>query len=322
MADAFETLRSFEFGQPLWLLLLLGLIPLWRAPCAPGRAPAVTVSSLRLFRGLVQPVAAQWERRAQWLRLLAVVLIVCALARPRVARGVDEERTDGIDLLLVLDASRSMDTKDFEFEGHKATRREALLHVMDEFVRARPRDRIGVVGFAERPFLVSPLTLDHSWMLEAVSEIQLSLGTAIGSGVEAAVDLLRKAESGDKVAILVTDGLNTSGTKPLDAAQTARRFGVRLYTIGVVSYGGMATTEVDSLTLAQMARVTGGQFFQAADGASLQAIYRQIDQLERRPFRQPHLRAWRELFPWCVAVAGALVLIEVWVGHTRRLRLP
>lgn len=322
MAEWLDNLRTLGFGQPLWLALLVALIPLWRVRSRAVAGPAVTFSSIRLLRGIARPVVNQRERRAWVLRAAAVGLIVFALARPRIERGVDEEHAEGIDILLVLDASRSMDTKDFEFQGETLSRRDALLRVMKAFIEARPRDRIGVVGFAEKPFLVSPLTLDHSWMLEAMGEVQPSLGTAIGSGVEAAVDLLRKSESADKIVIVVTDGLNTSGTQPMDAARLARRFGVRVYSIGIVSYADMATGELDDLTLSRMARLTGGQFFQAADGSGLQAIYRQIDQLERQQFKQPRLRAWRELFAWPAAGALALVLLEIGLSYGRRLRLP
>ena len=193
---------------------------------------------------------------------------------------------------------------------------------MGKFVKARAHDRIGVIGFAEKPFLISPLTLDHSWMMAAWQEVKTSLGTAIGSGVEVAVDLLVHGGRGTRVAIIVTDGLNTTGDDPVQAAQTARRFGVRLYTIGVVAYGEMQTEKLDGLALYQMARLTGGQFFQAANGSALEAIYAQIDQLERSDFRQPRLQTYRELFPWCVAAALALFTVEAALNHSRAMRLP
>lgn len=322
MNGALSWWAGFEFGQPYWLLLLVGLWPFWRSLQGLGRQPGVPIPSLRLLDGVARPVKTTWARRTAWLRVVVAALLIVALARPRLERGVDDETAHGIDILLVLDASRSMESKDFVFEGTKLSRREGLLRVLADFIQARPQDRIGVVAFAERPFLVSPLTLDHSWMLEAVSSIKLSLGTAIGSGVEAAVDLLRRSESPDKVAIVVTDGLNTSGVKPLESAQTARRFGVRLYTIGIVSYAEMATGAVEELSLSQMARMTGGQFFQAADGAGLQAIYRQIDAMERTAFKQPRLRAWRELFPWLVGAAALLVLLDLVLAQARAPRLP
>ncbi|MGH8237568.1 MAG: vWA domain-containing protein, partial [Steroidobacteraceae bacterium] len=122
--------------------------------------------------------------------------------------------------------------------------------------------------------------------------------------------------------IVVTDGLNTSGVDPLQSARAAARFGVRLYTIGVVSYADMRTRGIDQTMLSQMARMSGGQFFQAADGESLQAIYQEIDQLERRELKQAKLRAYRQLFPWFVAAACVLLLMELLIVQGRRMRLP
>ncbi|MEJ1971983.1 MAG: VWA domain-containing protein [Lacunisphaera sp.] len=322
MTTLWDKLVTFEFAQPAWLLLL-GLLPLvWRRLAAPAPLPALTYPSLGLLAGLVRPAPARRTRPARWLRLLAVALLIFALARPRIERGMDEEKAEGVDIMLVLDASRSMDSKDFDFDGRKVSRRVALEHVIGQFIGERTRDRIGVVAFAEKPFLVSPLTLDHSWMMQALHEMNTSLGTAIGSGVEAAVDLLRQFSGETRVIIVVTDGLNTSGSDPLESARLARRSGVRVYTIGVVSYAEMKTSNLDGLMLSQMARLTGGQFFQAADTVGLEAIYQQIDQLERREFKQARLRAYRELFPGTVLLAMGLVMTELLCGAGRRLRLP
>lgn len=322
MTAALRDLATFGFGQPLWLLLALGLIPLWRRRQRPAPAAAVTYSSLDLVRAVSREVPVRRSRWAARLRVVAVALIVLALARPRVETSADEDKSKGIDVMLVLDASRSMDSKDFAFGDRKVSRREALERVIQEFIGARPRDRIGVVGFAEKAFLVCPLTLDHSWMMDALHEVRTSLGTAIGSGIDAAVDLLRRTDSADKVIIVVTDGLNTSGSDPLESARLARRHGIRLYTIGVVAYAEMKTAEVDALLLSQMARMTGGQFYQAADGAALGAIYRQIDDLERNEFKQARLHAYRELFVWPAALALALLALEMAAAHGRRMRLP
>ena len=320
--DVLERLDTFDLGQPLWLLLLLLIIPFWLRRRRAGASPAVRYSSIDLLRAASKK---NRSRRIPWAEIALTCvfgLTVLAMAQPRVERGRDDEKSEGIDIILVLDASRSMDSEDFEYGGKKISRRGALLKVMGEFIQERKRDRIGVVGFAERPFLVSPLTLDHSWMLEAVSEMPRSLGTAIGSGVEAAVDLLRKVPGANKVAIVVTDGLNTSGADPLLSARTAQRFGARLYTIGVVTYDEMSTKGVDKITLSQMARMTGGQFFQATDGASLSSIYRQIDQFERRELKQSKLRAYRQLFGWFAAAAVCVLVFHLLLTQGKRMRLP
>ncbi|WP_221032581.1 VWA domain-containing protein [Actomonas aquatica] len=321
MSEWWTRLATFEFAQPWWLLLLLALIPWWRRTGRAGVTPAVSYSSLRHFAGLGRKVAPAATRRPSWLPMLAVVAVVVALAGPRIERGADENESEGIDVMLVLDASRSMDSADFDFEGQQISRRAALERVIGDFIAEREQDRIGIVAFAEQPYLISPLTLDHGWMMEALTEMKTALGTALGSGVEAAVDLLRQTDGGNRVIIAVTDGLNTGGTDPLEAARLARSYGVRLYTIAVVSYDEMQTG-VDDLMLSQMARLAGGQFFQAADGASLESIYDQIDQLERQEFKRNELRAFTELFPWAACAAMGLVMIELAAGFGGRSRAP
>lgn len=322
MNDLLHGFETFSLGQPGWLLLLLLLWPLWRWLREPAPAVTIKFSAVRLLEGFSRPAPARPARAWRGWRIVALVLVICALARPRVERGADEDKTEGIDILLVLDASRSMDSKDFDDGGRKVSRRDALQKVIGEFIKERPRDRIGVIGFAEKPFLISPLTVDHSWMMEALSEVKTSLGTAIGSGIDAGVDLLRRSEGANRVVIVVTDGLNTSGTDPLESARAARRFGIRLYTIGVVSYAEMQTGGLDKVMLSQMARLTGGQFFQAADGSALSAIYRQIDQLERHEFKQAKLRVYRELFPWFTGAALGVIALQAAWRTGRRLRLP
>lgn len=317
-----ESLQTFEFASSQWLWLLPLTVLLWWRRSRRGPRAAVLYSSLDMLKQASREVRA---RRGPWplvLRSLVLALVILALAQPRIANDRDEDKTEGIDIILVLDASKSMDSKDFDFKGQKVSRLEALNKVVGGFIRNRPRDRIGIIGFAEKPFLVSPLTLDHTWMREAMSEIQTSLGTAIGSGVQAAVDLLRDTEGANRTVIVVTDGLNTSGLDPMQSSKLAQRFGVRLYTIGVVSYDDMRTTGVDGITLSRMARATGGQFFQAANGSTLEAIYTEIDRLERKEFKQARLRAYKQLYLWFVVPAFVLLLLEWLLFRARGWRLP
>lgn len=314
--------HTFYFGAP-WILLALPLTlaVLWFLG-RPGRVRGLSVSSISLFRSVGSPLRARsgWKRDA--LRWGSVLLLVMALAQPRMERGIEPETAKAIDVILLVDASRSMDTEDFEVAGKKVSRLTALRRVVADFVRSRPQDRIGVIGFAEKPFLLCPLTLDHSWMLESLDNIETSLGTAIGSSVDAGVDLLRAGGNESRVLILITDGLNTSGTDPVEAAKRAAAAGVRLYTIAAVSYEEVQTSHFEDNPLYVMAKSTGGEFFQAGNTQSLQTIYAEVDRLERQRLRQLHGRPFTAVFGSLAALAGLLLAAETALGATRWLRIP
>lgn len=322
MNEVLSPILAVTFGEPWWLVLLAVIVPFCRSPKGRADAPALVFPSMQVLVGTKSPSIARVRGRWQWLRALAVSALVLAIARPQLERAAGDADAKGINIMLVLDASRSMDSRDFMLAGREASRREALEKVIVDFVAERKQDRIGIVAFAERPYLVSPLTLDHSWMLEALREMRTALGTAIGGAVESAVDLLRQMEEGNRLIILVTDGLNTSGPDPLESAQLARRAGIRLYTIGVVAYAEMAGGGVDALMLSRMARLTGGQFFQAADADALHSIYAQIDEIERTQFKQARPRSYHELFPWFALLAIVAIGSEAFRSGGRKVQLP
>jgi Ca-activated chloride channel family protein len=252
--------------------------------------------------------------------LSALGLLILALARPRVPLGDLPDPSKGIDIMLALDFSSSMTLKDFHLEGRRVSRRDALTHVVEDFVRRRPNDRIGIVGFAKGPFLVSPLTLDHGWTLDALHQAATSTGTAIGEGLVAAVHFLLKASQRSKVAILVTDGENDLGRRPLDVLAYPQRAGVKVYAIliGPEVLRGGALLNHD---LFKVSRATGGQFFQATDTRSLEGVYAMIDQLEKKALREKRLLQYRELFPWLAAAAFGLLLADAGTRTVHR-RIP
>jgi Ca-activated chloride channel homolog len=313
---------TFHFAHP-WLLAawpLLWLVARRRGPVQ--RMPAIAVSSVALLRPIGRPVVARVGRPTAWVRLAQLTLCLVALARPRIDHVARPERSEGIDIMLLVDASRSMDTRDFDAGTERISRLDALRRVLAGFVAARPNDRLGIIAFAEKPYLVSPLTLDHAWLMESLGELETALGTAIGSSIEAGVDLLRASTGRSRILVLVTDGLNTSGADPLATARVAADEGVRIYTIETVSYDGMHTTDMESHPLAVIARTTGGQFFQAPDAASLGTVYRTIDELEKKQLEQQRLREFYELFQWPLGLALALLTGEIIWATSRGVRLP
>ena len=311
---------GFEFAWP-WVLAAGLLVPAlaWLLG-RTGPPPAVKVPSLQPLRGLgrlARPRAGRWR----WiLPLLALALLIVALARPRVPRGDVPDPTKGIDIMLTLDFSRSMAEQDFHLEGRRVSRREALLHVVEDFVSRRPHDRIGIVCFARSPFLVSPLTLDHGWAMNSLRETDYATGTAIGEGLAASLQFLKENSERSKVLILVTDGQNLLGRPPLMIAPYAVQSKVRVYTV-IIGPEIVTPTAAANHELNKTARMTGGQFFQARDTASLEQVYDSIDQLEKKALLQQRFVTWNEWFPWFVGAGLALFLADVFL-HLVRRRFP
>lgn len=314
-------LGGFEFAQP-WALALLGLLPLlawWVA--RPGPTPAVVVPSLAGLGALGRrtPKGSGWGR---WpFRLALMAALILALARPRLPRGDAADPSRGIDIMLTLDYSRSMAETDFRLRGRRVSRVEALVDVTKSFVEGRPNDRIGIVCFARTPWLVSPLTLDHQWALESLKEAELATGTGIGWAIMASSTFLQRDSERSRVIILITDGDNSAGPRPLDSAPFAKQARCKVYTI-LIGPEMVTPTAAANHELNKVARQTGGQFFQANDARALNDIYHVIDQLEKRALAQKRFVAFRELFPWFLGLALALWAGDVAWRDLGRRRAP
>jgi Ca-activated chloride channel homolog len=320
MNGILEHLKGLEFTSP-WALIALLLVPFiawWLGRKAP--MPAVPFSSLRTLKGL-GPFPRRHHGRWRWaLVLMPVVFIILATARPRLPKGDLPDPSMGIDIILGLDYSGSMTERDFHLKGKLATRAEALAHVVENFVAKRPHDRIGIIGFAKGPYLVSPLTLDHEWVLAALHNIVQSHGTAIGEAIVASVHFLRKASERSKILILVTDGVNSSGRKPLETAPFARKEGVRIYTV-LVGPERLTGSQLAANEMLKVSRMTGGQLFQANDTHALQSVYDMIDLLEKRRLVQRRYQTYQELFPSLAWLAVAWLGTQVCLRTFRR-RIP
>jgi Ca-activated chloride channel homolog len=320
MTSLTDTLKGFEFMYP-WALTGLVLLPLaawWLGRARP--VPSVPFSSLKLLRAL-GPRARRRPGGWRWaLILLPIALMVVAAARPRLPKGELPDPSKGIDIMLGLDYSGSMTERDFHLQGRRVTRAEALAHVVENFIAKRVNDRIGIIGFSKSPYLVSPLTLDHEWVLAALHNIVQSRGTAIGEAIVASVHFLRKASDRSKIIILVSDGVNSAGRKPLEVAPFARKEGVRIYSIivGPERLTGSRLTENEMLKVCKM---TGGQLFQANDTHALQRVYDMIDLLEKKRLVQRRYQSYQELFAWLVAAATG-VLAAPLLAQAARRRIP
>src|SRR5882672_4105058 len=274
----------------LWLLALLPLLALWWG--RKGRIAAVEYSNVDIARTVARETRSRPGRWMTMLRLVVATLLILGLARPQYGRGRSEVQASGVDLMLAVDVSGSMEALDFTLDGQPANRLDCVKSVVSKFVEARPNDRIGLVAFAGAPYLVSPLTLDHEWLKQNLDRVRIGLiedSTAIGSALATSVNRLRDQPSKSKIVVLLTDGMNNAGkVAPQTAAEAAHALGVKVYTIAAGAQGEapvpvkdqfgnqrivMAKVDVDEAALKKIADETGGKFFRATDTDSLHKIY-------------------------------------------------
>jgi Ca-activated chloride channel family protein len=331
----------FHFLQPdwLWLLALLPLLLIWRG--RQGSVAAIQYSNIEVARNVARSTRSRPGRWLWLLPVLAGALMVIGMARPQLAHGRTAVAASGIDIMLGLDVSGSMQALDFKLGGERVNRIEVVKSVVAKFIEERPDDRIGIISFAGAPYLVSPLTLDHDWLeqnLDRVSVAGADDGTAIGSAIAASVNRLRESPAKSKIVILLTDGMNNTGKlSPIAAAEAAKALNVKIYTIAVGVRGEapvpakdqfgntqivMAKVDVDEKTLQQVSALTGGAFYRATDTASLKSIYDQINRLEKTRQAAQRFEHSQELFGWALFPAIALLGLGFGLDNTRFRRLP
>jgi Ca-activated chloride channel homolog len=322
-----------------WALTLLPVVVLWRGRRGPVAAVEYSDTSL------AREVARRTRSRPGWIRgllpILAAALLVVGLARPQRTHSRTEITANGIDIVLGLDVSGSMQALDFSVDDHRVNRIAVVKSVVARFIDERPNDRIGLIAFAAAPYIVSPLTLDHDWLLQNLDRINVGIGddgTAIGSAIAAAVNHLRTTAAKSKVVILLTDGVNNSGKiSPLAAAEAARALGVKVYTIGVGGRGKapipvrdeagrlhvvLADVDVDEKTLQAVAGETGGLFYRATDTDSLRKIYEQINRYETSAQTVQKFEHVEELYRWALFPALGFLGLGLLLQHTWFRRLP
>lgn len=307
----FEQWKTFQFGEPIWLWSLPFLFLLWFTFSGNTKPTALRFSTITLLNPGERSKRHGVGRLRVPFRFFTLMILMLALAQPRLEQGTDFEENEGIDIVLVLDYSKSMDAEDFYIDGEAISRLAALNKVIDDFIENRERDRIGVVGFAADPYLVSPLTSDHDFVTEIMGEVRTMGGTAIGSGMVAAVEMLKDSETVSKVLIVVTDGLSNTGVPPMEAAKYAEEKGIRIYPIEILDYRKLNPDRVLAHPLNQIAKLTGGQFYQAADYASLENIYNQIDDLETSLIKERVFKVYTELFYHFLILGVSMLMLEI-----------
>jgi Ca-activated chloride channel family protein len=341
---------ALTFAQP-WFLLLLVALPLlawFRGKSGP--AAALTFSSTASLKGLGKSSAARAGKLLRALLLLSVAFFAIAMSRPQLGKSLTQVEASGIDIILALDVSGSMLTKDFTIGGEQATRIDAIREVTRKFIEARPNDRIGIIAFAGRPYVVSPMTLDHDWLLKNLDRVKIGLvedGTAIGSGMAAAANRLNDKRSKSHVIVLLTDGENNTGKIPPNtAAEAIKALKIHFYAIGA-GINGIAPTPVfnpqngkpvtdmfgnimyqnqrvhfNEAGLKEVAKIAEGQFYRATDTRSLEQIFNDIDKLEKTTVSVKKYQQYRDLFPVCIATGLGLLVAQLLLSQTIWKKLP
>ncbi len=339
---------ALTFARP-WMLLLLLAIPLLAYLRGKrGLAAALTFSSTTALRAIGKESTSRAGKILRALILATLAVFVVGLARPQLGKSLTQVEASGIEIMLVLDVSGSMLTKDFTIGGTEATRVDAIREVTRKFIEGRPNDRIGIICFAGRPYVVSPMTLDHDWLLQNLERVRIGLvedGTAIGSAIAAAANRLNDKHSKSRAIVLLTDGENNAGKiSPNTAAEAVKALKIHFYAIGAgingiapapiyTARGPMTDAlgnilyqnqpvEFNEAGLREVTKIADGQFFRATDTESLEQIYRDIDKMEKSTVKVKKYQQYRDLFPLCIMSGCGLLLGQILLSQTIWKKLP
>jgi Ca-activated chloride channel family protein len=333
----------------LWILVplfVLWVVAWWVLPWLArrqGRPAAVRYSNIGTLQRLKPSRKSHIRRFVEGMRILTVALLILAMARPQTGRKQTQVRTEGIDIVLVLDTSGSMQALDLDADrpiNRRRNRLQVAKEVVDEFVQGRINDQIGLVVFGSEAFTQCPLTLDHGIVATFLEGVEIGIAgdaTAIGSALGTAVKRLRDSQADSKVIILLTDGRNNAGAlSPQKAAEIAETFDIKVYTIGAGTRGKAPfvvdslfgkqvvyeSVEIDEETLREMADRTGGRYFRAEDTTALESIYEEIDEMEKTEIKTSTYMEYDEQYRRFLVPALVLLLLEVLLLGTRFRKLP
>jgi len=324
-------------ANPTYLFLLLLIIPITAWYVIKRKKQHVTIQVSNTFA--IATTKKTWKTKLEHLpfilRMLVFALVVVVLARPQSTNSWENVTTEGIDIIITIDVSSSMLAEDL-----KPNRLEAAKKVASTFIAGRPNDNIGLVVFSAESYTQCPLTTDHTVLMNLFNGIKSGIiedGTAIGLGLANGINRIKESQAKSKVIILLTDGTNNRGDiDPITAAEIAKTFGVRVYTIGIGTKGkapypfqtayGVQYQNIDVVIdeepLRQIASITGGEYYRATSNSSLKQIYTQIDKLEKTKFNVQEYSKKNEEYRLFALFAFVLLLMEILLRNTLLRRLP
>jgi Ca-activated chloride channel family protein len=326
---------TFAYPWVLYVLLIIPVMITWYIFRGMKVQSSVKYSSVNIFKDIPSTLREKLRHIPFAVRLLAIGLLIVALARPQSFNSGENVTTEGIDIAMVLDISGSMLAEDL-----KPNRLEAAKNVIDNFIEGRISDRIGLVVFSRDAFTQCPLTIDYSVLRNLLLQIHSGMiedGTAIGNAIANGINRLKDSDAKSKIIILLTDGVNNSGeVDPISAAEMAKTFGIRVYTIGVGTRGEapypvqtpfgvryqMMPVEIDEAVLQKISDITDGQYFRATNNQALKEIYDKIDKLEKTKIEITSYKNASERYHSWLWGGMILLLVELGLSKTILRKLP
>ena len=327
-------LFMFTFAQPYWLILLLMIVPMvYRYK---NKKVHIHFSRGRRLKALAKSPMMNLKHLGFICRVAALILFILAMARPQTGQTTIKHRSEGLDMMLVIDTSGSMQGMDFIIDGQRQDRLQIAKSVLKDFIAERSDDRLGLTIFGTNAYSYVPLTLDHDVLATYLDEVEIGMAgesTAIGDAIGIATNRLKDLEAKSKVMILLTDGENKAGKiEPLEAANAAKAMGVKIYTIGIGSNGPVpvktpfgyqnVVIELDEDLLKNISQMTHGQYFKATDTETLSKVYQTIDQLEKTEVETDIQRLYDENFAVFLWPGLFLVCLELLFGLSKWRRIP
>lgn len=328
---------NYVFSSPKFLILLGLIIPMviWYILKQKKSAPTILISTLQGFGKQKYTFKNILKHILFAFRILCFTFLVLALARPQSTNSWQNISTEGIDIIISMDISGSMLAEDFH-----PNRLEAGKNIAAEFINSRPNDRIGLVVFSGKSFTQCPLTTDHAVLINLFKSIKFGMiddGTAMGEGIATAINRIKGSNAKSKTIILLTDGVNNTGSiAPITAAEIAKTYGIRIYTIGIGTIGQapypfqtpygtqiqMLNVEIDEPVLKQIAQMTDGKYFRATNNEKLREIYKEIDKLEKTKIAVKEYRKHKEEFFPFVLIAALFLFFELLLKFTLLKKIP
>lgn len=320
---------SFQYPYLLLLLLVIPIAIVLKRFVYKHTESSMLCSEAEQFSGARRSLRLRLRRLPDWLRYIAIAILILAISRPQIHFSKDEKSVEGIDIVFAIDVSTSMLAEDF-----KPNRLESAKEVTEQFINARKTDNMGIVVFAGEAYTKCPSTIDHNILLELLSSVasgEIDDGTAIGDGLATAINRVKDSKSKSKVIILVTDGVNNMGAiDPLTAASIAAEYGIRVYTIGIGKQGYApypyqtpfgkqyqnVEVKIDEDLLRQIAKTTGGKYYRSTKNSSLKVIFDEIDKMEKSRINVAYYKEYTDVGQRWVLVALALLVLELVLRKT------